>query len=279
MRYLIVLLAACGSTPGSTTAPTGGQDVTPTERPELTEPLSKLSWWLGDWKSDDGQEHWVAANGAIYGVALNDTGWEAMIVDDAEGAGKPDGIVRFFAMPGGSKSVEFRAETIEGTSALFANPTHDDPKKIGYARTGDALRATLHADANRLITFDFTSTDLARAPELEKADLAFSDDVQKRGIDGWMAGFASDGGMLQKGKRISGDAIRAMMGPVLAEGSLIWAPIDSGQRGDVGFTVGKADFVGKDKKIEWRSTYVTIWKQQPDGIWKVWFDTGRPINE
>ena len=29
----------------------------------------------------------------------------------------------------------------------------------------------------------------------------------------------------------------------------------------------------------WRSTYVTIWHRQPDGAWKVLFDTGRPVQE
>ncbi|MFN0253406.1 MAG: hypothetical protein ACKV2T_41435 [Kofleriaceae bacterium] len=285
MRYLIVVLAACGATPGSPAAPTGGR--TPTTIPAKTNPdlsasLAKLSWWLGDWTADDGrsQEHWVAADGAIYGVSLTDDArFEAMIVDDASGAGPSDGIVRFFAMPGGTKSVEFRAETIDGTAALFGNPTHDDPKKIGYARTGDALRATLHADSNRLITFDFMRADLPRAKELELEDIAFAERTQRGGIDAWMGAFAPDGGMLRDGQRITGDAIRTMMGPVLADGTLMWAPTDSGIRGTLGFTVGKANFVGKNKTIEWRSTYVTIWKQQPDKSWKVLFDVGRQVNE
>lgn len=284
MRYLIALLAACGSTPGSTGPTTGGQpEIIPAEIPELTPALAKLSWWLGDWKADDGksEEHWVAADGAIYGVSLTDDGrFEAMIVDDAPGAGPADGVVRFFAMPGGAKSVEFRAEAIDGTSVLFANPAHDAPKKIGYARTGDALRATLHADSNRLITFDFTRTELPRANELELADIAFAERTQKTGIDGWMSAFAPDGAMLREDTRITGDAIREMMGPVLAEGTLMWSPIDSGVRGSIGFTVGKANFAGnKDRTVERRSTYVTIWKQQPDKSWKVLFDVGRPVNE
>ncbi len=285
MRYSIALVvAACGSTPGSTTTPPGGQTtVIPvaSTNPELTQPLSKLSWWLGDWTSVDGQEHWVAADNAMYGVSLNEGDrWEVMIVDDAEGGGAPDGVVRFIAMPGGSRSVEFRAETIDAQTALFANPAHDSPKKIGYARTGDALRATLYADSNRLITFDFTRADLPRATALEQADIAFSEATQQRGVEGWISAFDSSGGMMRKGARITGAAIGEMMQPVFAEGSLIWHPIDSGVRGSIGFTVGKANFVGaKSKTIEWRSTYVTIWKQQPDQSWKVLFDVGRPVNE
>jgi hypothetical protein len=284
MRYLIAVLAACGSTPGSTSTPIGGQpsDAVATTS-DLSPALAKLSWWLGDWTADDGrsQEHWVAADGAIYGISLTDDGrFEAMIVDDAEGAGPADGVVRFFAMPGGMKRVEFRAETIDRSSALFANPAHDDPKKIGYARTGDALRATLHADANRPITFDFTRADLPRAKDLELEDIAFAERTRRGGIDAWMAVFAPDGAMLRDDTRITGDAIRQMMGPVLAEGTLSWAPTDSGIRGPLGFTVGKANFVhSKDTSITWRSTYVTIWKQQPDKRWKVLFDVGRQVND
>lgn len=249
---------------------------------ELSPALRPLAWWLGDWSASDGkgQEHWIAADGAVYGVSLLDGGrFEAMIVDDGDGDGGADGVVRLFAMPGGTKSVEFRAETIEGESVLFANPAHDDPKKIGYARTADSLRATLHADANRQITFDFTSVDLPRVIELERADVAFFDDTRKRGVEGWMAAFDANGWMLRDGKRVVGAAIGEMMKPLLTSGTLAWTPIDSGVRGELGFTVGKADFIGKDGTIEWRSTYVTIWKQQPDKSWKVLFDVGRRVHE
>ena len=285
MRYLLALLAACGSTPGSTQPVPGGQPVTiPVAKvPELAAPLAQLEWWLGDWTVADGhgQEHWVAADGAIYGISLLDGGrFEALIVDDADDSGPADNVVRLFAMPGGMKSVEFRAETIAGTSVLFANPAHDDPKLIGYARTGESLRATLHADANRMITFDFTRADLPRAPELEQADHAFSADTMQRGVDGWQAAFAPDGWMMRKGERVVGPAIGEMMRPVLAAGTLTWQPIDSGRRGELGFTVGKAAFVPPGTwHPSWRSTYVTIWKRQPDGAWKVLFDVGRPVNE
>lgn len=280
MRYVIALLAACGSTPGSATTQPGGQTIpVATENAELDGALAKLSWWLGDWRSTDGksEEHWTAAAGALYGIGLHDGGFEAMIVDDADNGGPADGILRFIAMPGGTRSVEFRADTVDDTSALFANPAHDDPKTIGYARTGDTLRATLHGE--QTITFDFARADLPRAPELEKADLAFSDETQKRGADGWMAAFDPSGAMMRRGERITGPAIGEMMKPLFAEGSLVWAPIDSGARGDIGFTVGKAQFTGKRPEDSWRSTYVTIWKRQPDKSWKVLFDTGRPVNE
>jgi hypothetical protein len=83
--------------------------------------------------------------------------------------------------------------------------------------------------------------------------------------------------MMRKTGRIEGaDAIRETMGPVLASLKVEWAPIASGKRGDIGWTVGKAAFSGVES---FRSTYVTIWKKQADGSWKVLFDTGRAVQE
>jgi ketosteroid isomerase-like protein len=65
----------------------------------------------------------------------------------------------------------------------------------------------------------------------------------------------------------------------LTSGRLDWAPIASGKSGDLGFTVGKATFTGAKPDDGWRSTYVTIWRRQPDGAWKVLFDTGRVVQE
>ena len=269
MRALLFLLIACGSPKHTTEVPAPSAELSPA--------LAPLAWWLGDWQvesGDTGTEHWVAASGALYGIALHDGGnFEVMIVDDGEGAGKPDGVVRFFAMPGGAKMVEFKQTVSARSSTTFANPEHDAPKQIAYTRDGNALRATL--DNKLEVRMKRTASE--RAPELEQADIAFAKDTAARGIEGWVAAFDEKGAMMRKAGRIEGaDAIREMMGPVLAKTKVEWAPIASGKRGGIGWTVGKATFTGAES---WRSTYVTIWKQQADGSWKVLFDTGRPVQK
>ena len=213
-------------------------------------------------------------SGALYGIAFTGDSFEVMIVDDGEGGGPPDGVLRFFAMPGGAKSVEFKQDKLEANSARFANPAHDDPKLITYAREGDKLVAKLEGD--KPLEFSFVRGRRQPAPELEAADRAFSADTGERGIAGWMAAFEPDGGMIRKGSRVSGEAIRETMGPVLGAGKLAWAPVASGRAGKLGFTVGKATYTGTEN---WESSYVTIWRQQADGAWKVWFDTGRPVQK
>lgn len=243
---------------------------------ELSPALAPLDWWLGTWQADHGTETWIAASGAIYGIGLaNDGTFEVMIVDDADGPGHADGKLRFFAMPRGSGSTQFDLSKLEASGATFANPAHDFPKTINY-RLDHGLAATVAGDG-KAENFAFKPITPEAAPELERADLAFAADTAARHIDGWVAAFAPDGGMLRKGQRIEGAAaITDAMKELLASGRLDWKPIASGKLGKVGFTVGKASFAGADS---WKSTYVTIWKQQPDGNWKVWFDTGRPVNE
>jgi ketosteroid isomerase-like protein len=85
--------------------------------------------------------------------------------------------------------------------------------------------------------------------------------------------------MMRRAGRVEYAAIADAMRPTLSAGRLDWAPIASGKVGDLGFTVGKATFTGARPEDGWRSTYVTIWHRQPDGAWKVLFDTGRPVQE
>jgi len=52
--------------------------------------------------------------------------------------------------------------------------------------------------------------------------------------------------------------------------------------GDVGYTTGHSVFRQKDKSgkvTERRGQYVTVWKKQTDGSWKVVFDTGSNLPE
>ncbi len=82
-----------------------------------------------------------------------------------------------------------------------------------------------------------------------------------------------------RGQRHEGAAIGEAMAPMFAKGTLARSPIASHRLVDVGFTVGKAAFTSSAGVVEWRSTYVTIWRRQPDGSWKVLFDTGRVVQQ
>jgi hypothetical protein len=274
-----LLLAGCGAPPAVPTQPEAPPPPLPTS-PELSPALQPLAWMLGDWEGTHGTEHWVAAGGALYGVGFGKDGsFDVMIVDDAEGPGKPDGILRFLASPNGSTQVEFRRREDKPRAILFANPAHDFPKTIAYRADGERLAARIAGDGDKHVDFAFRRGRRTPAPELDAADQDFSTDTGTRGVDGWLAAFHPQGGMLKKGKRIEGHAaIGDHMRPLLSSGKLAWAPIANGKVGSIGFTVGKATFVGAKPEDNWKSTYITIWKQT-EGGWKVLFDTGRVVNE
>ena len=273
---VVSLLAACSTPAPATPAPP------PRSTAELSPALARLAWWLGDWDALGGNasEHWVAAAGAIYGVALHGATFEVLVVDDGDGPGRPDGVLRLWAMPGGARSVEFLERTIGDGIATFANDEHDFPKTISYGLDADrvGLDALLGGDG-KLIRFHFKRGSRAPAPELEAADLAFAAATGQRGVDGWVAAFDPQGGMMRKAGRVEHAAIAEVMTPTLSSGRLDWAPIASGKSGELGFTVGKATFTASRPEDGWRSTYVTIWRRQPDGSWKVLFDTGRPVQD
>ena len=270
-----ILAASCG---GKSAAKPGGA-----AEQELSPALAPLAWWLGDWKADDGSstEHWVAVAGAIYGVSLQgEQAFEVMIIDDGEDRGKPDGVLRFIAMPGGQQSVEFRQRTIAEKSALFANDDHDFPKTIRYFLEGDALRAHLGGDDEREVKIRFQRVASTRAPELEAADRAFAADTAKRGVEGWVDAFDPEGSMMRgDGDKIGREALAEQMRPILTSGRLAWAPAMSGSNGKLGFTAGKATFTAAQGGERRLTSYVTIWRKQDAGTWKVLFETGRIVQD
>jgi len=220
-------------------------------RPSTPTTLDDLHWWIGDWKGADGTEHWRAAGGAMFGVWIHGDEFPVMVVDDGEGSGPADGVLRYITIPNGTAS--------------------NEQKSLGSV----ALRQFTH-----VYTYQQTGA-LDQANDIADADRQFAADTGKDKIEGWMKWFDATGGMLRKGKRIEGDAIRATMGPLLASGTLAWAPVSAGQVDKLGFSVGTAKFTADKPETpedNWGSAYITIWKQQAGGGWKVTFDTGRPTN-
>jgi ketosteroid isomerase-like protein len=121
------------------------------------------------------------------------------------------------------------------------------------------------------------------AEVLLEADRAFDRDTNARAIDGWVDWFAEDGRMFPDGRDViqGKAAIRELMGPFLSStgNSLRWEPIagDIAASGDLGYTFGHSTSLRPNDKGEMTQhygKYVTIWKKQADGSWKVALDIG-----
>jgi ketosteroid isomerase-like protein len=119
----------------------------------------------------------------------------------------------------------------------------------------------------------------AAGEELRRADRAFAEAVAERGLEAWVAAFVPDGFMLPAaGEVVKGTvAIREAMAPAFAnpEFRLIWSPLGAGvaESDDLGYTYGTYEsFDGGSEPT--RGKYVTIWKRDEGGRWRVVLDIG-----
>ena len=126
------------------------------------------------------------------------------------------------------------------------------------------------------------STDVDRL-SLFRADSLFAYETAERGADGWAAHFLVDGVMYPSSGRIDGrEQIREFMAPALTPDgpSLEWTPADAvvGAGGDMGYTLGRwvsrvATPEGGDSTVA-SGHYVTIWRRDSLGVWRVAVDIG-----
>lgn len=125
------------------------------------------------------------------------------------------------------------------------------------------------------------TTGAAEAEELLAADRAFARATAEKGAEGFASfladdvWFLSDGSPITKGKQA---AVKSWE-PLLSnpETSITWEPVKADASGNLGYTVGQYEVRGKTpegKAFVERGKYITIWKKQPNGEWKVVIDGG-----
>ena len=120
--------------------------------------------------------------------------------------------------------------------------------------------------------------------EIMDADRAFDAAVAKAGTEGasaWASYFSDDGGMnsvpVIRGRE---EVRKAMHGFFSKQGNTLrWQPdfADVAKSGDLGYTLGASQryFTDKDgKAFENEGRYITIWKRQKNGEWKIAIDGG-----
>ena len=116
---------------------------------------------------------------------------------------------------------------------------------------------------------------------LMQADRDFARATAQERAEGWMRYMAEDAVIFRAKPLMGKTAIRELYQKVFADAdfSLAWEP-KKGEMfpsGDLGYTVGRwlSTSAGKDgKKQTQHGTYMTLWKKQADGSWKVVGDIG-----
>ena len=119
--------------------------------------------------------------------------------------------------------------------------------------------------------------------ELIEADRRFAASVQRSGLAAWITAFAPSGRMIAAGQsHVGPEGIRRAMLPVFADTtfSVTWDPnyAEVSASGDLGYTVGRYErrsLVEGETTVN-SGTYLTVWRRQEDGSWKVKADIGPP---
>lgn len=271
-----LLLAACQS------GPAARPDALPSIHPDV----APFEWLAGRWQSPEGAlEVWLPLGDALVGLSCSEreakvAGWEVLMIRRDQG-----GPV-FAAMPNGAAETVFAVEGRQPRKATFRNPQHDFPQWVSYSRIEGQKSSSLEAtigDDKRSIDFAYGQAPDVSAPELVKEDRDFARDSATRGAAAWLDRFEDKGGLGRGPQRIEGrEAIREALGETLAPGThLSWEPATSVlcKAGDLGFTAGPWRFFidgPKGQKERARGFYVTVWRKDDRGAWKVLYDVGDP---
>jgi len=127
-----------------------------------------------------------------------------------------------------------------------------------------------------------SGTEKAKA-EILAADKAFSTLSGKIGPKAaFLANVAPDAKLLAD-RAVGPDAVRNIFAQVPETATLTWEPsfVEAADSGDLGYTWGRYTMTiplpkyGPKPYLR-QGTYVTIWKRQPSGAWKVILDGGSP---
>jgi hypothetical protein len=231
--------------------------------------LADCGWLAGTWHSAQLDSHWENVAGALYGVALNDGGFEVNIISDRDDDGKHVPIA-LVALDNGRDAMTFALQSATQTRIVLA----DGRRRVDVTRTGAGWRGAFVDPPKPEVAFDMAPGRLDAAPELADADRAFAAATARDGADGWTKFFAPGGAMWRAGARVEGAAIHDAIAKTLAAGALQWTPVSSGKRGAFGFTLGAWTF-SKPGAHGANGSYCTIWQRQADGTWLVVFDIGR----
>jgi ketosteroid isomerase-like protein len=129
----------------------------------------------------------------------------------------------------------------------------------------------------------FAIAALAATPEeqIMKADRDFNQATQAKRAEGWNSYFAENAAVPSTPPVAGKEAISEHYRKVFADQNftLTWEPTKAEvfPGGNMGYTTGKYVARFKDKAgklMQQTGRYITVWKKQADGAWKIVTDTG-----
>jgi ketosteroid isomerase-like protein len=136
----------------------------------------------------------------------------------------------------------------------------------------------------------FSSLATAQVPDLEAgkrairiADLELAKAVADRSLQTFVSLVDEDAVFFGKGVARGRNAVSKAWLPFFTDRSLFlkWHPtqVEISSSGDLGYSIGDYERIGKDASgnpATVTGNYVSIWRKQPDGRWKIVLDIGTP---
>jgi hypothetical protein len=127
--------------------------------------IQTVAWLQGCWTLESAQrlveESWMAPRGGSM-IGVSRTIRDGKLVDyELIVLREQGGRLAYHAHPSGQPSTVFLSTNVTGSGAVFENPEHDFPQKVGYQRNGDALTAWIEGTANgraRRVEFPYRRT-------------------------------------------------------------------------------------------------------------------------
>ena len=119
--------------------------------------IDSVAWLQGCWTTEgtsDAQrgqavdEQWMAPRGGAM-LGMSRTVRDGRLLEfESIVLREQDGRLVYHAHPSGQPGAVFLSTGVTASSALFENPQHDFPQKIGYRRDGDRLDAWVEGMRN-----------------------------------------------------------------------------------------------------------------------------------
>ena len=119
--------------------------------------IDSVAWLQGCWTTEgasDGQrpeavdEQWMAPRGGSM-LGMSRTVRDGRLLEfESIVLREQDGRLAYHAHPSGQPGAVFLSISVTRSSALFENPQHDFPQRIGYRRDGDRLVAWIEGMRN-----------------------------------------------------------------------------------------------------------------------------------
>jgi ketosteroid isomerase-like protein/sugar lactone lactonase YvrE len=174
-----------------------------------------------------------------------------------------------------------RAEVLEANNPLFNEPTLGVVDKdrfyfIANSQWGSVGKDGKLAPMDKLQAHLILKTDLSDLHTLVRAEHEFARTAGMKGIRDAFVQFLADDSIIFRPGPVAGK--RWMQERPAAPGLLSWYPIfaDISTAGDMGYTTGPWEFRknGPDDKEVGHGNFVSVWKKQSDGNWRVIIDIG-----